>query len=406
MSPAEVKSPEPVLDFDKLLRPISADRPTGTDLRTDPSSPFEAIREERTRWNKAETSPPKKEDDKPPPAPPDWRPVKEKCILVLAEQTKDLDVVAYLIEALVRVDGYAGLRDGFRLARELVERFWDGLYPVPAPEPAGEGPPGDDKAREEQQRAWRQNVAAKRVNILGQLDSGQRGDGPLIRAIKSVPITEPTSCAVLTCLYYPDAVDLEKVTDPAARARRLKDGVTPLETYRKAVGESSEPFYKALVRDLDLCLAEFEKLCAALAHEKRCGRDAPPSSKTRAALQFCKAVVTDLAKNKLAAAAPAAAPAAAKANGAAAPPPQHNGAPGPIASRDEAFRRLAEVNEFFRRAEPLSFVIPVLDQVLRWEKLSMAEVLTELIPEDAPRKALFKQLGMRPEPAAADKGKK
>ena len=33
-------------------------------------------------------------------------------------------------KALLRTAGLAGLRDGFRLIREMTEGFWDGLYPV------------------------------------------------------------------------------------------------------------------------------------------------------------------------------------------------------------------------------------------------------------------------------------
>jgi hypothetical protein len=31
----------------------------------------------------------------------------------------------------VRIDGFGGLEMGFRLARELVESYWDNLYPQP-----------------------------------------------------------------------------------------------------------------------------------------------------------------------------------------------------------------------------------------------------------------------------------
>ena len=37
---------------------------------------------------------------------------------------------APLTEALLRTAGLAGLRDGFRLIREMTEGFWDGLSPA------------------------------------------------------------------------------------------------------------------------------------------------------------------------------------------------------------------------------------------------------------------------------------
>lgn len=52
------------------------------------------------------------------------------CEKALAEQTKDVEITVYLIESLVRVHEFRGLRDGFQLAAELVDRFWDKLYPL------------------------------------------------------------------------------------------------------------------------------------------------------------------------------------------------------------------------------------------------------------------------------------
>src|SRR2546425_1256477 len=122
-------SPE-VLDFERLLAPIAEDAPTGADLRADPSptSLYYAIKDARSTARAAERQMVGGEEGS---SGADWRPVLQHGTKALAEKTKDLEITAYLIEALVRLHGFAGLRDGFRLARELGERYWDGLYPVP-----------------------------------------------------------------------------------------------------------------------------------------------------------------------------------------------------------------------------------------------------------------------------------
>ena len=51
-------------------------------------------------------------------SPPDWRPVWEYGQQALAEKSKDLEITAFIIEALLRLHSFAGLRDGFRLARD------------------------------------------------------------------------------------------------------------------------------------------------------------------------------------------------------------------------------------------------------------------------------------------------
>ena len=59
----------------------------------------------------------------------DWRPVFDLAVQALTEKTKDLEITVFLLEALVRRDGLAGLAAGFHLVRELCERYWEQLYP-------------------------------------------------------------------------------------------------------------------------------------------------------------------------------------------------------------------------------------------------------------------------------------
>src|SRR5438105_1121576 len=158
-------SPE-VLDFAKLLAPIPGDKPVGIDLRADPSptSPYYAIKDARSAARAIERQIIGGEDANSPR--PDWRPVVQHGNKVLAEKSKDLEVTAYMIEALVRLNGFGGLRDGFRLARELCERFWDGLYPMP-----------DEEGLE------------TRVAALTGLN-GEGGDGTLLAPINRVPLAD------------------------------------------------------------------------------------------------------------------------------------------------------------------------------------------------------------------------
>ena len=48
---------------------------------------------------------------------------------VLARQSKDLQVAAWLTEAWTRREGFAGFAAGVELLRELIERYWEHLYP-------------------------------------------------------------------------------------------------------------------------------------------------------------------------------------------------------------------------------------------------------------------------------------
>ncbi len=366
-------SPE-VLDFAKLLAPISGEKPTGLDLRADatPTSAYYAIKDARTAARAAERQMVLGEDEASGTRP-DWRPVLLHGAKALAEQTKDLEIAAYLIEALVRQHGFVGLGDGFRLARELIERFWDGLYPLP-----------DEEGLE------------TRLAALTGLN-GDGADGTLLIPIAKIPITDGTNTRRFACAHYQAATALQKVADPKVREKKIAQGVVSMEIFEQAVADSAPQFYTNLVSDLKRCTEEFAKLCAAL--DKRCAGSAPPSSSIRTALESCLDIVKDVARGKLAVVPDKSGvssddrtPPADSTAGAA---PDPGVAVDVIRTREDAFNTILKVATFFRRTEPHTIVSFALEQVVRWGRTPLPELLTELVPEEAPRKSLFKQVGIK-----------
>ena len=123
------------LDFESLLRPISDEQPGGVELRADTEgrSLFFQVKEAREAARGVERRALHGIlDDDESPAPverPDWQLVRQLATRILTGHSKDLWVCAWLIEALTRLEGFAGLRDGFRLTRELAEIFWDTIHP-------------------------------------------------------------------------------------------------------------------------------------------------------------------------------------------------------------------------------------------------------------------------------------
>ncbi len=114
------------IDLTKLLEAVSEDAPAGRDLEYDPLfGEMERAAEGREEQQFGDTIIPAEE--------PDWRLLREKAETVL-DQSKDLRAAVYLTTALMRTQGYPGLRDGLALTRGLIERFWDSLYPQLDPE--------------------------------------------------------------------------------------------------------------------------------------------------------------------------------------------------------------------------------------------------------------------------------
>jgi type VI secretion system protein ImpA len=351
-----------VLDFDRLLAPIPGDDPAGADLRADasPNSPYYLVKDARTAARAAERQVVADGEDAG--ARPDWRPVLRHGLAAL-ERAKDLEVAAFVTESLVRLNGFAGLRDGFHLTRGLVELFWDGLHPRPD-----------------------EDGLATRVSPLTSLN-GDDADGTLIQPIAAVPLTSGSGS--FGHGHYQQALALEQVTDEDARNRRLQQGAVPLEKVRRAVIETPAPFYADLLADLDGCREQFAGLCAAL--DERCNGECPPASNIRSALDACRDAVTELARDKLVPPAPAS-------DGETPAEPADDGtAPTATAlrSRDDAFQTLLRVADYFRSAEPHNPVSYALEQAVRWGRMALPELLAELIDDEKSRFSLFKQVGIR-----------
>src|SRR6266853_1645398 len=110
---------------DDLLDPITAEQPTGTDLRW--TSEWDRIKEARRADDGLDSGKWTKKDQKTS----DWPRVKELVTTALRERSKDLQLALWLTESDIKLRGFQGLRDGLRITRELMVRYWDrGLYPV------------------------------------------------------------------------------------------------------------------------------------------------------------------------------------------------------------------------------------------------------------------------------------
>lgn len=350
-----------ILDFAALLKPISPEAPAGAEPEQGPTAGGlrRELRDERDAARKAERdlaqwnlqSDEEKEralaDGERSPGPPNWEAVWRKASDNLAHHFKDLWVAAWGIEALARLHGFAGLRDGFRLARQLVEQFWDGIHPRPQEEDQEEGYPG----------------AVEQLVGL----NGKESQGTLIRPIEQIPITEDG----LTSADYESALAHKQ-----------------MEAFERAAAQSSPEFFRNRLEDIQQAEEEFARLSQLL--DAKCGTSLP-SSAIRGALEQCRSRVMSLAKNL-----PAPAGQEGSAGSLVATAPEFSGgSPSkPLMTREDAFRALLQVAETFRRTEPHSPVSYALEQAVRWGRMSLPELLRELIPDDAAFQEVLRRTGI------------
>ncbi len=362
-------SPE-TLDFAELLKPLSDESPAGVDLRQDSSASalYYALKDARAAARAKERDA-AVDEGVVPDTRSEWRPVSEQARAILTEQSKDLEVTAWLTEALLRLEGFAGLRDGFRLTREIIDGFWEECFPTPDED----------------------GLATKVAPLTGL--NGEDAEGTLIVPIRNVYITEGSSQGPFACWHYQQAVALQQIADPEKRQRRIDSGAVTLEQFDQAGVETSPGFFRTCFEDLSQCADEYQKLCATL--DERCGDAAPPSSNIRNALNECLEALKYVARDSLQPQAEEAAEARAGA-GAQAP-----GTGGGVRrgqqpqSREEAFRTLLDLAEFFRRTEPHSPLSYALEQAVRWGRMPLPELLEELVSDDQTRQHLFRLAGIR-----------
>jgi type VI secretion system protein ImpA len=359
-----------ILDFDRLLALIPGPDPTGPDLRRDPSptSDYTQLKDahrlarnlERERDAATTTLDPAS-------LLPEWRPLLDLAQRVLAEKSKDMEVAAWLIEVLGRVHGFAGLRDGFRLASGLIEQFWDGLHSVE----------DDDGAPD---------LGAPLAAL-----NGVGSEGPLPTVIRRIPITDAKGVGPFVLWQYQQAIRATVSHDETVRTQIQAEKQALLERMVQSAKESGIAYYRILIEDIKACQKRFIELQAAL--DVRCGSvGAPPGGNIRDTL----AMALDAVHNLMAELPP---------EQTSEPPPldgKHELVvpPGLGSSREEAFRTLLAVAEFFRRHEPHSPISYTLEELVRRGRMSLPELLEELIPDESARRTYLQAAGIKLPPAA------
>lgn len=362
-------------DLERLLAPIEGENPAGIDPRTDYSatSPYNRLRDARSEARAAERAMDAAAEEAT--MPPQWRTIRDLADKLLSTQAKDLEVAAWYTEALLRSNGFAGLAAGFRLMHGLVTGFWDGLYPAPDED----------------------GMITKVAPVTGL--NGEGGDGALTQPIRKVPLLRDLVGNPLALWQIEQADALESLEE-ARKEARIAAGALSVDGVMKAAAALPASHWLALAGSLNEAIAAWSDLSAAL--DERAGADAPPTSAVRELLATALATVTRIAGDKLAVAEEeAAGDEAAAEEGGEAPSgggggARRGGRPGEIGSREDALKMLEEVARWFRRVEPHSPLSYTLEEAVRRGRMSLPDLLAELMPDESTRSGFLSSLGIRP----------
>jgi type VI secretion system protein ImpA len=348
---------EAIIDIDEMLNPISEDNPVGDDIREDSSatSPYNTIKDARNAARAAERknmfeSSNSEADGK-------WREVMELAVEILKNQAKDLDVASWYTESLIRRHGFPGLRDGLSLIRGLLEQYWDDLYPLP-----------DEDGLE------------TRVASLTGLN-GEGAEGVLIAPMRNVTLTEGSEPGPFNFWKYQQALEVEKIIEEGAKSEKASKLGFSLDDIDRAVTESSETFFINLRDDVAEALSIYRDINRIL--DEKCGvNDSPPTSNIINTLEECLGTINHVGKYKFPAEDSADEPEDATNSSSASGGKVTSG---PITSREQAFRTLTEISEFFRKSEPHSPISYILARAVKWGDMPLDSLIRELIPESSAR---------------------
>lgn len=375
------------IDIDAMLAPIPGDSPAGIELREDPkqSRVFYAVRNarkaeienERTRNRFASMTSEELERElnslqSDPRRQPNWGGFIESATKLLVESSKDLWVVAWLIEALVREEGIAGFRDGFQLCQKLCESYWEHIQPRPS----------EDEGWE-----W----------TLSQLNGL---NGTIKASLPHIPVLPSNWLAPrersMTVFTYREAEKIHKL-DPAERTLRIQDGATTLEDFHTAVT-------KAPLEEIEAILATIEASRRSLTDyfttlQQLCPEQVPAVSDIEEELESYSNLYRQLVAKRLAAkASDASLDSTALANASNSMDGHANKNEvgySKVMTREDALAGLLRVADFFRRTEPHSPVSYSLEQAVRWGRMSLPELMSNLIDDETVRREMFRRLGIQ-----------
>ena len=358
------------IDLDRLMANISEDSPCGSDLRQDFSlgSLYLKIKDARSEARRLERVIDMDGDG----ASPDgaWEVVFSTGIEILSAHAKDLEIAAWVAEAAVRLEGLEAFGAMLALSKYFIDTYWDDIFPLP-----------DEDGFE--------GRIAPFVGLNGAND-----DSPVVQCIRRLPLTDAAEHFGLW--DYQKALELGKITDEAARAERIEMGVPTLEKFNEAVALTPGVFYLDLLASINDVREKLDALYDAF-HD-RVGVDAPPAGGIRKALDEIEDSVNLFARNKIERAQAAlqsgdgsfAVEGATQDNGANVDVMASSSPRALVESagfdREEAFRQLLRISDFFRKNEPHSPVSYVLEELVRRGRMPLPELLNELIIDGEARR--------------------
>ncbi|RMU64046.1 Type VI secretion system protein ImpA-1 [Pseudomonas syringae pv. syringae] len=289
----------------------------------------------------------------------DWEQTITLAAQGLAEQSKDLMLVAWLSEALAHKYHFVGITFGLTVAERILQTFWDDLYPSL-----------EDGVEERAARlAWLKTT--------------------LTEVVGGLPITQGQNFGLLR---YDESRHVENLAlqNPKAMQSAVEEGKINAEIFQRSVVLTDSDHLRLKASEIAASLYACQQLQATA--DTLFGRDAPSLVTLSDILQRAGQLTEKLLKDRGIELSPA--PAAAQAApekvvdqpaGAVMTQASQDSASAPLrttpTTRDEAFTMLAGIAQFFKNTEPQSPVPYLIERAIKWGNMPLEGWLNDVIKD-------------------------
>jgi type VI secretion system protein ImpA len=294
----------------------------------------------------------------------DWDRVSQVAVHALANQGKDLQVAAWLLEAQINKNGFAGIAASLHVMQQLCDCYWDELHPL-----------ADEVG------------LAHRANIFQWMNE------KLLPALRQVPLAGVAPAPQYSFADWERARRHEQLRD--SDKDEDADGPTSADL-TAAIAATPTAQYVTIAHDLDAALLATAELMATIT--PRLGDQTPSLSAFSGLLdQMRGLVLSELHQRGVRPAAlasmepaPASEPGSSGSSDAPSSPPyfapgqQHVAEEPPkfephgIRDREHAFAQLEEAADYLMRVEPHSPVPYLVRRATAWGNLNASQLYQEL----------------------------
>lgn len=391
-----------LLDFESLLAPISEEHPCGSNFdlgeNTQLSHLFSELRAltpiarkiEARRFEIAGMGPADRQESLShsegksdgPQADPKWGRIRDLAVEILKTHSKDTRVMVSLIESMTRLVGLPGMRDAFKACSQILDKYKLAIFPAPDPGSTDdycleffgkicESEMNNMKAAIYQADIFEKHEGFSWFTHISASNLENRSASEREECIQAGDVSLDHFNSALNKIFDIDELNCfdTKITQALTEAKNFDAMLTTHSRSRIGIGRilddlaKLQRWYRGLIEDR-------KKILEAMAPVES------PEVKSDASSDNAASVGTNAGPRL--------------------------GAQGAIANREQALNNLLQVAAYFRKAEPHSPVSYALEQAVRWGKLSLPDLLRDLVADTGVLAEMYRRMGIQDSPDNSD----